>query len=185
MSRVFVVSDTHFGHQGILNFGSRRNKWPNILAHDEELIENWNHVVGKRDLVWHLGDVGWGTDYYVAGIHPRLNGIKYLICGNHDTWKIIQQFDRAFGAVSKTVRGRSCLMTHIPVHPQEGDFWEYNLHGHLHDNTVKRFAWNKKTGKDAGESDPRYINCCVEHMSFTPQPLEDVVMSRSQHRSRP
>jgi calcineurin-like phosphoesterase family protein len=146
-----------------------------IEEHDEALIDNWNKVVGKRDLVYHLGDVGMDrpAGYFGAGIYPRLNGRKYVIGGNHDTPEILAHFDKVNGCIRMDINGRNCMLTHIPIHPQEM-WWEFNLHGHLHGGTVKKFAYDKDM-RALGERDPRYINCCCEHLNYTPQLLEDVV----------
>ena len=49
----FFVSDTHFGHTGILDMAMR--PFADIRAHDRALIDEWNAVVGKNDTVWHWG----------------------------------------------------------------------------------------------------------------------------------
>jgi len=48
---------------------------------NEALIANWNRVVGSDDLVYHLGDFGWGD---CRPILERLGGRKVLVIGSHD-----------------------------------------------------------------------------------------------------
>lgn len=52
--KIWFTSDTHFGHKNILRFCKR--PWNTVEEMDEGLIQNWNKVVGKDDIVFHLGD---------------------------------------------------------------------------------------------------------------------------------
>lgn len=106
MDKIFVVSDTHFGHKHILKFSPGRvdtmvridpsitevvlrfkhECTPDVLEylthlHDEMLIEQWNSTVTDNDYIFHLGDLLFSNASYLYG---RLNGKKYLIKGNHD-----------------------------------------------------------------------------------------------------
>lgn len=76
MSEVFFVSDTHFGHRGIIEFSETKPFRPfaSIEEHDEELVRRWNSVVGVKDIVWHLGDFCFGKRN--LEIAARLNGNK-------------------------------------------------------------------------------------------------------------
>ena len=66
MSNIWLISDTHFGHENILNFIDSRTGlkvrpgFANVDEMDECMVENWNSVVKKGDKVWHLGDVMFG-----------------------------------------------------------------------------------------------------------------------------
>ena len=176
MAQRYVYSDPHFGHSGIRYIpGNEQFRDGTIEERDEKLIENWNSVVNKRDVVYLLGDIGWDKPqgYVTHGIIPRLAGRIEVLGGNHDTAEILTPFDKVHGVIVKTVNNAHCIFTHIPIHPQEM-WWDYNLHGHLHTGTVKKYAHTKDM-RDMGERDPRYINVCGEHLGFTPQLLEDVV----------
>jgi calcineurin-like phosphoesterase family protein len=90
----FVISDTHFGHERMMvHSHARRELAGNNVDEvgtpgeghavvEEMMVKNWNSVVGKDDIVLHLGDFAFNE------IHEwtrRLNGRKILIKGNHDT----------------------------------------------------------------------------------------------------
>lgn len=76
MSKVFFTADTHFGSERALTLSRRPFK--TVEEMDETLINNWNSVVGKDDIVYHLGDFG---NYEIV---KRLNGKVTLIWGNYE-----------------------------------------------------------------------------------------------------
>ena len=63
MTKTFLIADTHFGHNNIINFlkpdGSKLRNFLSIYDHDEYIIDKWNSVVKPEDKVYHLGDVGF------------------------------------------------------------------------------------------------------------------------------
>lgn len=130
MSEVFFIGDTHFGHRGILKYEQEKRPFSCLEEMREYMIQEWNKVVSSEDKVYHLGDFCFGKEnIHIAG---RLNGKKYLILGNHDTYDTndyLQYFRKVFGAF----QFESCILTHIPVcsHQLEKRFWA-NIHGHYH-----------------------------------------------------
>lgn len=102
----WIISDTHFGHDNVLQFEPCRlesMKEKGFRDQNEWLIHNWNSVVKENDLVLHLGDflfmkkglsnaTGGQTFIQVfASIVERLNGRIVMIVGNHD-YRYIQKF---------------------------------------------------------------------------------------------
>ena len=77
----FFTSDTHFNHANIISFCNRPFK--DVEQMNEVMIANWNHVIGKDDSVFHLGDFCLGGAAEWTKILDRLNGKIYLIMGNH------------------------------------------------------------------------------------------------------
>lgn len=157
MNRVFVTADTHFGHKKILEFESVHRPFKTIEEHDEELIRRWNEVVGPKDTVWHLGDVLFGQEAFKT--LGRLNGNKKLIMGNHDGYSTCQYL-KYFIKVLAAVRYDKCLLTHIPIHPDQFHRFLGNIHGHLHSSSIK---------------DRRYACVSVEHTNLAPIPLREVI----------
>lgn len=82
MNKIFFTSDHHFGHKNIIKFCNR--PFESIDEMNEELISRWNAKVGPNDEVYHLGDFALCTTNEFTDIIGRLNGIIYLIGGNHD-----------------------------------------------------------------------------------------------------
>jgi calcineurin-like phosphoesterase family protein len=91
MADIFIISDTHFGHQNACKFlrkdgVTKLRPWDNAEEMDEALIENWNKVVKPNSRVYHLGDVV--INRRALPTLYRLNGDKVLIKGNHDIFKL-------------------------------------------------------------------------------------------------
>jgi calcineurin-like phosphoesterase family protein len=57
----FVTADSHFGHAKSLSFiqpdGSPLRPFDSVEEMDETMVERWNATVGKKDTIYHLGDV--------------------------------------------------------------------------------------------------------------------------------
>lgn len=83
----FFTADTHFGDAHILR--ERGHRFASVAEHDEALIANWNEVVSPADEIWHVGDFAANTSRaYCAEVFGRLNGVKRLVRGNHDTNRV-------------------------------------------------------------------------------------------------
>jgi len=152
---IFVISDTHLGHENIIKYCDR----PFYDVHDmnETIIDNWNKTVRDDDIIYHLGDV-YFRDHSL--IH-RLRGRKRLVLGNHDIAK-----DQHLQAVfQKILMWRQfpefgLLLTHVPVHPNTlNNKWPVNVHGHIHN----RPSYGKE-----------YKNVSVEMINYTPINIEEL-----------
>lgn len=165
--KIFVISDTHFGHAAMVRYHGRPERF------DRVIVENWNRVVGKQDLVFHLGDVAVSRTLDVASVVKRLNGHKILCLGNHDRrppeWYISAGF--AF-ACSSFIWDGICF-SHRPVTPLPSGC-SMNIHGHFHgdDHRLHEYA------EDAyfHENRERYVHIHIEE-TLAPVPLEDVLQA--------
>ena len=155
--KIFVISDTHFGHNNIVVKFGRRHDFHDINHMNETIIKNWNSVVGKDDKVIHLGDVA-------HKIHPkdlndimnRLNGSKYLILGNHDKVNVLLPYFTTIRS-SLQLRDKQLILTHIPIHPASTRGYK-NLHGHIHDTSIT-------VSED-------HVNVACEFIDYTPVELD-------------
>jgi calcineurin-like phosphoesterase family protein len=156
MANVFLISDTHFGHTNIIKYCDR--PFANVDEMDGALIKNWNSVVGPQDKVYHLGDVTLSTKK--MWIMDQLNGKKILIKGNHDIFPL-----KVYTPYFKDIRGSheiaGLLLTHIPVHKSQFTRYKANVHGHLHEKTLKERG---------------YYSVCVEQINYTPIALDDLLL---------
>jgi len=76
---IFFTADLHFNHRRIIQYCNR--PFETIEEMNETIIINWNSKVKPADLVYVVGDVGFGK---LDKIMRRLNGFKFLIIGSHD-----------------------------------------------------------------------------------------------------
>ncbi len=81
MSKTFFIADTHFSDDNIRRYENR--PFHNTESMDAEMIERWNTEVAKDDFVYVLGD--FGAEGREKTVLTQLNGVKYLVKGNHDT----------------------------------------------------------------------------------------------------
>lgn len=147
MNQVYVIADTHFYHEKL----TKVRGFYDAEQMNNVLIHLWNKTVDKKDTVWILGDVVFGGSKNIH-ILGKLNGYKKLILGNHDRYpsnKYLQYVNSLHGSIQID----NCILTHIPVHPNQLHRYKGNIHGHLHSNEL---------------ADERYICVSVEQLTYTP-----------------
>lgn len=143
MADHFFIADPHFGHANILRYEPAARPFPDIAAHDADLVRRWNARVGARDVVWVLGDFAW-TPRAAAEALRQLNGRIRLVLGDHDArWLAVGSKGSndklpldAVEEVHGAVKWRpGVLLTHVPAVP--GLKYRANLHGHTHSRIVE------------------------------------------------
>lgn len=181
MPATYITSDTHFGHQLMIRDGNR--PWDTVEEMNEALIANWNAVVKPNDLIYHLGDIVMNRRY-LAPCLSRLNGRKKLVKGNHDYWRL-DELTPFFDDILGCAVFQDCIMTHVPVHPDQLARFKVNVHGHTHKNRVQQpvGSWlgqimrgdKKLTPHGATtQDDPRYICVCVEQTDYRPVSYDEI-----------
>ena len=82
--KIYFTSDTHFNHEAIIkNFIFRPFK--DVQHMNEELIKRWNEKISDDDIIFHLGDFSLNSRSEITKwILESLNGVKYLVSGNHE-----------------------------------------------------------------------------------------------------
>lgn len=167
---IWVISDTHFGHDAIIGYCNR--PFADIDEMDEHMIDRWNSVVKPVDKVYHLGDVFMGSTLRANQNLHRLNGKLRLIVGNHDVINTQSPLMHHFQKISmwRIFKEFGLLLTHVPVHPdnissigKKNDGTPYheltNIHGHIHNNP---------------SPEGRYRCVCVEQINYTPINIEEL-----------
>ena len=180
MPSVFLISDTHFGHEKCCTVfkradGSPLRPFASAEEMDEAMIARWNDRVHPNDKVYHLGDVVISRKH--LDVLGRLNGDKVLIRGNHDIFNL-EDYTKYF----RDVRGyhvmNGMILSHVPVHSESLGRFGTNIHGHLHAGRVRKARGvNVVTGEVlySSEIDVRYHCVCVEHIDYTPILFEDII----------
>ena len=179
MPSVWLISDTHFGHEKTCTVFKREDGSPlrpfsSAEEMDEFMVKAWNERVRPNDKVYHLGDVVIAKKSLT--ILKRLNGDKVLIRGNHDIFKLADYTEHF-----RDIRGyhvmNGLILSHVPVHTDSLARFGCNIHGHLHANRVmKARGADAKTGEIlySNEIDSRYTNVSVEQIDFAPILFEDL-----------
>lgn len=174
MSKKFYISDLHIGHKAILTFDNR----PFFTLKDmhETIIHNWNKVVTKNDLVYILGDMFWDNSY-VNEIMPQLNGIKFLIRGNHD--RINLDYKKHFEWIKDydVIKDNEehIVLCHYPIaHWINADYGYIHLYGHIHAGRDTRpFEKYSEMMGNRGFGYECYNVGCMLH-NYTPVTLEQL-----------
>jgi calcineurin-like phosphoesterase family protein len=139
MSATHFISDTHFGHAGIIKLCGRPfvdgAGEPDVRSMHQTMIACWNAVVRPNDDVIHLGDFAYRADSHVMyDIFGKLNGRKHLIAGNHDNsdtkalpWASIREL------ACVTVESQRIVICHYPMLDWPDRYkGALQLYGHTH-----------------------------------------------------
>lgn len=165
MQKVFLISDTHFSHNNVIQYEYRPFKDTDEM--DNYMIENWNDTISENDLVFHLGDVILSGAKRAEEVLTKLNGRKILILGNHDHFSKTKWRKLGFEPYDRYIY-KDYLLTHMPVDEiplkvaVDNGFLKGNVHGHTH---TKNQHLNKEL----------YICCCVELIVYRPVLFDEFV----------
>lgn len=141
--KVFIISDTHFGHENIIKYCNR--PFASVEEMDQIMIKRWNETVSNNDIVIHLGDFSFYGKDKTREIIQKLNGKKILIMGNHDNYS--EQFyrDAGFHTVSRfpIIYDNFYMLSHAPLQLSETTPYA-NFYGHVHNDEKYQDTANTK-----------------------------------------
>jgi calcineurin-like phosphoesterase family protein len=137
----YWTSDTHFEHTNVIKYSKRPFSSKEEMNH--ALITNWNSVVKPEDEIYHLGDISFGALGITNEILSQLNGIKYLIKGNHDVkldpsianrFKWIRDYAEVIIKDDTAIKGKQliCMMHYPMLVWNKSHYGSWQLHGHSH-----------------------------------------------------
>ena len=138
---IYFTSDLHFYHDKIINHSKRPFKSAQEM--NEKIIKNWNSVVSPNDEVYIVGDVTMKGPDQAFELLSSLNGLKYLIKGNHDKFvdnSDWQQYSWVFQWVKDyhemVYNNQKFVLFHYPI-AEWADFYRgaIHLHGHQHNHS--------------------------------------------------
>lgn len=145
---------------------------------DEAIIDRWNEIVKRGDVVYHLGDVSFYRDKETLKILNRLNGQIRLIEGNHDHFnlEVKQKFHwlKPYYQV-KSINGhgldktKRIILCHYPFQVwDKSHIGTCHLFGHCHGRLVTKRSM-------------RRMDVCVEDNNYYPWSY-DVIRDMMQER---
>jgi calcineurin-like phosphoesterase family protein len=171
----YVISDTHFFHERILEFAGRP------YDHEVMMVKRWQRAVNEGDTVLHLGDLFFGGragyDRFREEITPNLPGEKYIILGNHDKkrWDYAELGFTVIKPFEMLYRGWNVSFSHYPCFPKGTK--DIHVHGHIHNHPYARGEYDR----------PKNINVSVEVIDYRPHRvtrLLNAFISRRNGKSR-
>ena len=176
MSKIFLTSDTHFGHDREFLWGPRG--FTSSQEHDEAVIKNWNETVSAEDTVYHLGDLMLGDNLYGIECVKRLNGHIKLIRGNHDTdarWKLYEKLPNVELVGWADVIKYKKYNFYLSHHPTLTSNLEkaphlrmhlINLYGHTHQTSkfYQDMPYMFHVGLDSNNNKPILLDDAIELM---------------------
>ena len=176
MGKIFITSDTHFGHDREFLWSPRGFK--NIFDHDETIIENWNSLVDPEDTVYHLGDIMLGDNTHGMSCLSNLNGNIKVILGNHDTNTRIKLYESlpnveviGYATIIK-YKKYVFYLSHYPTMTSNLESSSHlrehtlNLFGHTHQKTnfYNDIPFMYHVGVDSHNNYPILIDEVIEEM---------------------
>ncbi len=126
--KYWIISDTHFNHTKLEEWGKRKGDWQDKL---------WNSLtsIPEEDILIHLGDICIGDDLEIhQTIIKSIRCKKILVRGNHDKksvqWYQEHGWDFVVDSFELIFHGYYLFFSHRPT--QQMGHYNYNLHGHTH-----------------------------------------------------
>lgn len=162
----WVTSDHHFLHNRIIEICQR--PFENIDEMNEQMVERWNSLIGKEDIVYYLGDFAIEKHNMkiarekLSVILNALNGQKILIAGNHDEAYLNFYLDYFYDIVNYfelMVDGRRVVMCHYPFEEwRDSRRGSIHLHGHLHGGQCAKIENRYDIGADTNNFYPYLLD---------------------------
>ena len=141
-----------------------------ILEHNKKLIDNYNQIVGEKDLCFILGDFSLGNARETEAALHEMQGDKILLVGNHDSFLKDKTFDRSLFLDIKdylevNIDGQGVVLSHYPIlHFKKQDYDKGNIHlyGHIHTAKIHKPYHSYHVGVDVNQFKPISIQYAIE-----------------------
>ena len=182
MDKIAFTSDTHFGHRLMIEKNLR--PFTSIKEMDEYLIKKWNEVVTRNTFIYHLGDFSFASMDRTIEILKQLNGIKFLILGNHDDmmldkkiagffrWIKTYEEIKIFDDIETEPLKHKITLCHYPFEVwNRSHYGQWSLHGHSH-GSLKSNQLNNKKRLDIGVD-------CNNYAPFTYAQIKELMKSKT------
>lgn len=175
----WLISDTHFYHAKLDEWGGRPDGW-------QEKLWDGIRAIPAGDTLIHLGDICISGD---AETHQSLFELgrtddpllmrrgaafdlkRILIRGNHDKksaqWYTEHGWDFVCDGIELIYMGHYLHLTHRPARPQGNTTW--NIHGHTHGNMHRSEEYNEFYSKEY------HIDISPELVGYQPLRLDTLM----------
>lgn len=173
---IYMIGCLHLSHESM----AKHRGFNNSEEHDNYLTSQWNSVVkSKKDIVYILGDLTMekAAPYYKL---DHLNGIKHVVLGNHDRRQDITKLLGYVQSVSGVIDYKGCMLSHVPIHPNEACFYRKNIHAHIHhiNQLEECVVYSSYTDNEIiVRTENKYFNVDAKLLDFKPILFEDIINS--------
>jgi calcineurin-like phosphoesterase family protein len=176
---IWFISDTHFQHANIIEYCNRPFKSRDEM--DSTLIKNWNSVVPRNGIVFHLGDFCFGDQKSWIYLLDALNGEKHLIAGNHDKSitpskfaEVVYGFRNIMVEDEEIKDGQRITLCHYPMlswYQSHRGSWQLfgHVHGDLYNDSLANDGFDLR-----GKLMPTQLDMSVEVHNYTPVSYQQV-----------
>lgn len=130
--KIYLTTDTHFGHDKLMEYCGRPENFEEIILHE------LNKIPAQATLI-HLGDfcIGrdehWHEQFMLSTAHLKR---RLLIRGNHDhksdSWYLDHGWDWISQFMGGECFGKNILFSHRPM--PDDNWYDFNVHGHFHNS---------------------------------------------------
>lgn len=188
-AKCWFTSDQHYCHSNVMRFCNR--PWGDVKEMNKALTDNWNEVVGEKDVVFILGDFYWSKD--PDAVKKKLDELKgaaiFVLLGNHDTTEQFSKVrDKRIQIISDTAmvfvsgidedkpsREHEYMLSHFPLatwpHFQRGSL---NLHGHIHSGPRSKVDIDRP-GFDLILKQGKTYDVGVDNNNYYPVEIRDIL----------
>ena len=131
----YFTADLHLNHTGVIEYDDR--PYSSVEKMNQCLIDNWNAIITKADIVYILGDFCWSGANTAMIFLQQLKGQIHLIRGNHNSLNLGMRRMFAFVSWQKKIKidEDRYVLSHYAFRTWAGkDKGVVNLHGHSHGN---------------------------------------------------
>lgn len=198
----YYIADLHFFHEA-QNYRMDRRGFNSVEEMNEYMIKKWNGKVRKNDEVVIIGDLSWKKAEQTNVLLSQLNGILYLIQGNHDhNWinKCTDRFVWIKPYEELRDNKRKVVLCHYPIICYNGQYHldkdgnprTYMLYGHVHDTQDQRLIEQfiditRNTVVTDSQGNKRsipcnMINCFCMYSDYEPLTLDEWIVCDRKRR---
>lgn len=135
---------------------------------DEIMIAAWNDHVKPNDIVYCLGDFAFHSREKIENLLARLNGILYLIPGNHDRLKKYKdtKINILPPLTTVDINGKMLVLCHYPLLVWENSHYgSWQLYSHVHGTLGELPLASMDVGVDAVGYAPVSFEYVQAHLS--------------------
>lgn len=147
-SRYFFSGDHHFWHKNIIkpDYENRPFKDeednPDVEMMNEKMIDSWNNIVNKDDIVCYTGDIAFGGYKKTLKLLNQLNGKLIYVRGNHDKRSVLKALDESGKLMAPVtyikeleIQNQHIVLSHCAFAVWfRNHYGSWNIFGHSHGN---------------------------------------------------